>query len=105
MRVAMLIMRFRHIQAKYAGDPALQQALELKMSEKIHAELFIRLLSEALQADRAIRKTRLADRTTTFAGRITQLFRSDIARPPYTSAAMQGEHRRASAEPQDLWFE
>lgn len=75
------------------------------MSEKNHAELFIRLLAEALETDRATRQAKLANRTTTCAGRFKQLCQSDAAATTYTRAAMQRDYRRATAEPQDLWFE
>lgn len=74
------------------------------MSEKNYADLFIRLLGEALAADRETRQAKLATRTNTCAGRFKQLFRPDLAATTFSRAGLQGDYRRDSDEPQDLWF-
>lgn len=48
------------------------------MPNKSQSDLFIRLLAEALEADRLIRKTSLSERAKASAGRFTQLFQSDL---------------------------
>lgn len=53
-------------------------AKDIPMPNHIQSELFIRLLSEALQADRANRAARLSAHAKASAGRFRQLFLSDI---------------------------
>jgi hypothetical protein len=59
------------------------------MSEKNHAELFIHLLAEALEEDRALLRKKLSNQTTTCMGRFKQLLCSDIVASGHTPTAAQ----------------
>jgi len=68
------------------------------------SSLFIRLLVDALEDDRLMRRASRTYRSRANAEKFRRLYQSDLGLAMRQIEPMRGSRRSAPSEPQDLWF-